>query len=233
MKTLGIIGGMGPLASSHFYQLLVQHTKADTDQEHPDILICGMSSIPDRSAYILGISEVSPLDKIIIAGQKLIDMGADIIAIPCITSHFFYPDIAKRLSRPVINAVDITAKKVEQLCQKVAVLSTSGTSVSGTLHKSLSEHGLELVTLSRDDENEVMSIIYAMKASKDIDINRFLAITATLFDKGAQSIILGCTELSIIKYRLELDKRFVDPLTILVEESLIQCGVPLKSDSSG
>ena len=84
MRTLGILGGLGPMATAYFLQLLTQMSDARTDQEHMEILLYSKPSIPDRTDYITGKSEISPVEDMVMAGKKLREMGADILAIPCI-----------------------------------------------------------------------------------------------------------------------------------------------------
>ena len=89
-KTLGILGGMGPAATAYFMDLLVRMTQADTDQEHLDILVCHAPSIPDRTGYILDHRKENPLPAMVDYGNKLCTIGAEAIAIPCVTAHYFY-----------------------------------------------------------------------------------------------------------------------------------------------
>ena len=89
MKILGVIGGLGPMATAYFVQLVTQMTDAVTDQEHIEMIIHSKPSIPDRTKYILGLSKDNPLPLLLSVEDSLIEQGANIIAIPCITAHFF------------------------------------------------------------------------------------------------------------------------------------------------
>ena len=92
-KTLGILGGLGPAASVYFYRLITEHTKALRDQDHLDIVLMSKASIPDRTEFILGKSADSPLSSMIEGVRALTGAGADLIAIPCNTAHYFYDEI--------------------------------------------------------------------------------------------------------------------------------------------
>jgi aspartate racemase len=107
-KTLGILGGLGPAASVYFYQLITQHTEALCDQDHLDIVLISKASIPDRTEYILGISADSPLPAMTEGVKKLAEAGAQIIAVPCNTAHYFYDEIERISPVPVLNIVKET-----------------------------------------------------------------------------------------------------------------------------
>lgn len=92
-KTLGIIGGVGPLATMFLGEAIVRLTKAATDQEHVHTIIDNDTTIPDRTAFILGKSNDNPVPVIIRDAKKLADFGADLVCIPCNTAHTFYEEI--------------------------------------------------------------------------------------------------------------------------------------------
>ena len=85
----GIIGGLGPMASVYFYEMITEHTLAKCDQDHIDLLLTSRATTPDRTAYILGQSDESPLPVMISEAKRLISAGADVIVIPCNTAHYF------------------------------------------------------------------------------------------------------------------------------------------------
>ena len=89
MKKAGIIGGLGPKAMVYFLQLITEMTDAKTDQEHMELLIHSMPQTPDRTKFILGKSSENPLPFMMESGKELVSRGAEFIAIPCITAHYF------------------------------------------------------------------------------------------------------------------------------------------------
>ena len=88
-KTLGVIGGLGPIATAHFLELVINMTDARCDQEHLDMIIYNTPSTPDRTAYILDNTRENPLPQMLDFGKRLAGQGADCIAIPCCTAHYF------------------------------------------------------------------------------------------------------------------------------------------------
>ena len=89
-KTLGVLGGVGPLATIYFADLVVKMTDAKTDQEHISMVILNHGAIPDRTDYILDHSKPNPLPVMIADAKKLQAAGCDYIVIPCNTAHYFY-----------------------------------------------------------------------------------------------------------------------------------------------
>ena len=107
MKKLGVIGGLGPMATAYFYQLITQMSDAGCDQEHMEILLYSKPTIPDRTRYILNNKEENPLDDIVEVGNVLKNAGAEVIAIPCITAHYFHNEIEKAVELPIVHAIPI------------------------------------------------------------------------------------------------------------------------------
>ena len=110
MKKLGIIGGLGPMATTYFLYLLTQMSLAEKDQEHMEILMHSKPSIPDRTRYILGLSSENPAPEMIEIGQELKNMGAELLAIPCITAHYFHDELEQGIGLKVLHAVKETGK---------------------------------------------------------------------------------------------------------------------------
>lgn len=226
MNTLGIIGGLGPMATVYFMQMLTQMSDAETDQEHMDILMCSKPSIPDRTQYILGKSNKSPVPEMIQAGRMLKRMGADIIAIPCITAHYFHGELENGIGLPVINAITETARYfAKKKISRIGILATDGTIRSGMFQKALKAYGIQSLVPEEAGQREVMSIIYdEVKAGKTVDIERFKMASDELFSEGAQVILLGCTELSLVKRDFALPAGYFDVMELLAGKALKCCG---------
>ncbi len=105
MKKLGVIGGLGPMATAYFLQLITQMSDAETDQEHMEILLHSNPRIPDRTRFILGQSEEDPLPQMIEVGIDLRSQGAEVIAIPCVTAHYFQKRLEREIGIPILDAI--------------------------------------------------------------------------------------------------------------------------------
>ena len=227
---LGVIGGMGPAATAYFYQLLTELAHADTDQDHLEAIIISKPSIPDRTAFITGKSANSPAADIIEAGRILASMGADYIAIPCVTSHYFYDELAAGISAPIIHMVRESAlavKKSDIDC--VGILATDGTLQSRALHSELEALGIKAVVPPPNMQEQVMDLIYnCVKAGKPADAGVLMSIGGQLLAAGARRVLLACTELSLINRDSRLPREYVDILEILAARSLELCGKRVK-----
>lgn len=225
MSTLGIIGGLGPMATAYFMQLLTQMSDAKTDQEHMDILVYSKPSIPDRTRYILGKSDKNPVPEMVLAGRKLRQMGAGLIAIPCITAHYFHRELEDQIGIPIINAIEETALCLEREgVIRVGLLATDGTIQSGLFQKKLEDYHMQCVLPSQDGQREVMRIIYEeIKAGKTVDVESFRSLSDELFRQGVQVILLGCTELSLIKRDFMLPVGYLDVMDVLARKAVLCC----------
>ncbi|MBO5649552.1 MAG: amino acid racemase [Clostridia bacterium] len=223
---LGILGGLGPMATAYFYELLIAHTKAACDQDHIDILINSHATTPDRTAYITGKSEENPLSVMIEDLHRLKIYGADLVAIPCNTAHYFYDRLKASTDLPILNIMQETAAKLASLgVRRAGILATDGTIVSGTYDRYLTAYGIECIRPRAQDQNTVMRIIYdEIKNGKTPDVTAFLTVCEHLRAEGAQMLILGCTELSLIKKHHPLPPCFIDSLDVLAAATIEACG---------
>ena len=109
MKTIGIIGGMGPMATVDLMQKIILATDAREDQEHIHLLIDNNTDIPDRTAAILG-QGTSPVPELLKSADRLTAQGADFLIMGCNTAHFFLPLMMPFLKIPFISMIEATAE---------------------------------------------------------------------------------------------------------------------------
>ena len=230
MKTLGIIGGVGPLATMYYGDMIVRITDAKKDQDHINMIILNDTTIPDRTEFILDHTKTDPVPFLMKDAMQLEAMGADIITIPCNTAHTFYEDIQRAVRIPVVHMVNETVKRAaDEGAKRVGILATSGTVQAGVFQRACEEVGLEPVLPDAVTQQFVMSVIYdQVKAGQPVDATMWKEITQAMESKGCDRFILGCTELSIVKKELSLDNRFIDALRVLAETSVIRCGATLR-----
>ena len=225
MKTLGVIGGLGPMASAYFLQLLTQMSDAQTDQEHMEVLLYSRPSIPDRTKYILGESEDNPVPDMVQIGKKLKEMGADILAVPCITAHHFHKELEDGIGLPIINAVEETAACLEEKkVNRTGILATDGTIRSGLFQNILKQHDICSILPEEENQKKVMEIIFGqIKAGKSVDMDCFRKVSEDLTKQGAQVVLLACTELSLIKRDYGLPSGYLDVMEVLARKAVQSC----------
>lgn len=228
-KILGIVGGVGPLATMFIGEMIVRRTKAATDQEHVHSIITNNTSIPDRTAYILDRSNEDPIPVMVSDIQKLTSIGAEIIIVPCNTAHTFYNDMQKGSPVPVIHMIRETMKRAsEEGAKKVGILATTGTITSAVYQQAAKEFGLQAVLPDEETQDKVMSIIYDnVKAGKTADGKTWSEIDSYMKSRSCDRVVLGCTELSIVKKEMGLADFYLDSLIVLAETAITACGYEL------
>lgn len=226
MKILGVLGGLGPMASAYFLQLITQMSEARTDQEHMEVILHSKPQIPDRTQYILGRSADNPVPQMVQAGRGLAAQGAELLAIPCVTAHYFQEQLEAEIGIPILNAIEETAIYLEQASVACAgVLATDGTLSSGLFQSCLSRHGISCIVPEAQEQRMVMQLIYDdVKAGKPVELSLFTAVSERLFAQGVQVILLACTELSLIKRDHPLGAGYLDVLEVLARQAVLRCG---------
>lgn len=231
-KTLGVIGGLGPIATAHFMELVINMTDVALDQEHLPMIVCNMPFIPDRTAYILDNTKENPLPKMLRFGKLLEQQGADCIAVPCVTAHYFMGSLEQEIGVPLINGVrETVAHLKEHGIERVGIMATDGTVRSGIFHAELEKQGLTPIAPNEEAQADVMHLIFNnVKAGKPAEMDRFFTAAGNLKKQGAQAIILGCTELSLIKRDYKIGPGFLDAMEVLARQSVLACDKPLKPE---
>ena len=200
-NALGVLGGMGPLAAADFLAQLTAATDAACDQEHIPLILYGDCTTPDRTASILGRGP-SPLPQLLAGIEFLNAARCAVIAIPCNSAHCWYGDMARASRVPVLHIVEASAQKVHRnnaATRRVGVLSTEGTHRMGIYRESLERMGFDVIAPTAEDFRDLVSPgiadikgnrIAAAQEKFDVAADRLLA-------RGAEQIILGCTEIPL------------------------------------
>lgn len=226
-RKLGILGGLGPMASVIFYKMITEHTKATCDQDHLDVIVLSGASTPDRTDFITGKCDVSPLPKMIEGIELLENAGAEIISVPCNTAHFFYDELNKASRVPVLNIVELTAGYIKRTgAKRVGLLATDGTIQSGSYKRECDRLGMECIVPDEENQKIIMDIIYnKIKNNNDTDPTDFFKVAQTLHDQNCDCLLIGCTELSLIPLKnAPAGLKFIDSLEVLAKVSIEECG---------
>ena len=199
---LGVLGGVGPLATAYFMELVIKKTPAEKDQDNIPMIVFNDPQIPDRTAYILDHSYPNPQPEMVKVARWLEKAGSDYIAIPCNTAHYFYDAIVDSVNIPVVSIMEETTKQAAKQVMpggKIGLMATKGTISSQVFQNYLEKAGLETITPNEEDQKIVTSIIYdCVKSNKPYDKEEFLNVIQHLKDQGADLVVIGCTELSVV-----------------------------------
>ena len=226
MKKLGIIGGLGPLATAYFYRRVVEFTDVSTDQEHIETWIASVPEIPDRTAFLLSEEGAKdPRPALIEVGRNLHSIGAEVLAIPCITAHAFHKEMEEGIGLPVLHAIrELGAWCKENGVTSLGVMATDGARQTRIYEDELAAFGVTCVWPGERGQKSVMAMIYEeVKAGNALDQTAFQMVSGELFGLGAQAIVLGCTELSQAMVEMDLDDRFVDIIDVLARACVREC----------
>lgn len=229
--TVGVLGGLGPMASVYFYEMVVNMTEAKTDQEHVDMIITNRATTPDRTAFIVGNSNEDPSKILIDDAKKLEKYGVDFIVITCNTAHYFYEKIVNSVNIPLVNIVEETIKHAKVTNhKKLGILATTGNIKTNLYQNMCEKYDIEYLVLDENRQSQIMEIIYDdIKSGKPADMDKFNSIVDYLKENNCDGVILGCTELSILKNDNKLDGNFyIDSLEVLARETILRSGRKLK-----
>lgn len=201
-RLVGIFGGMGPEATANLYAEIVRLTPAKEDQEHLPTVIYSRPQVPDRTRCIeSGSREIVPYLREGV--RRLERMGASFIVIPCNTVHYYHADMQRAVRIPVLNMIEETVEAVRREhpdCRVIGLLASNGTVRSRLYEKAFEMRGLKVVYPEADCQQScVMNAVYSIKAGGDKrrQADQLARAAEDVTRKGAQVIVLGCTEIPL------------------------------------
>lgn len=198
-RLLGVLGGMGPLATVDFLKKLIEETPAVRDADHIPVIVYSVPQIPDRPAAILSGGE-SPLPAMLEGIRTLRTAGAGCIAIACNTAHHWYDDIARIAGVPVLHIADAACEQLKVRrsdIDTVGLIATKGTVAAGFFQARLTARGLKCVLNTPEDQDRLVLPAIECVKRNDLAAAHDLAIRAVenLRERGAHAVLLACTEM--------------------------------------
>ncbi len=205
-EVLGVLGGMGPLATVDFLRKLIEETPAARDEDHLPVVVYSVPQIPMRPAAILD-GGVSPLPAMIEGIRTLKQAGAVAIAIPCNTAHYWYDELRHAGGLPIVHIADAALAALAGRCAPgatIGLIGTRGTLAAGFFQQRLAAHGYRCIVNSDADQAQlVLTAILHVKGNQ-LDAAAVLleSAVAKLMHEGAAGVILACTETPVVLDRL-------------------------------
>ena len=198
-KTIGILGGMGPLATADLFRKITLLTDAARDNDHIRVYIDSNARIPDRTAAILSGGK-DPVPEMASALRSLEACGASCVIMPCNTAHYFLPRLQAMTKLPFISMLEATAKTcaAQYPGRTAAVLATKGTLATGLYEQALAAQNVRCLIPDAGEQDVLMHLIYdIVKASRPLapEEGTWQRLLDALRARGADYFILGCTEL--------------------------------------
>lgn len=221
-STIGVLGGMGPEATNKLCALITAFTPVTKDQDHIPVITYNNPQIPDRVGAVRGASE-SPVPEMIRTARVLEEAGADMLLMPCNLAHFYFADVQKAIRTPFLNMIEETvnfAVKHYPHCRKVGIVASTPTIECGIYDKAFRRHDRVLISPDKDEqETKVMRAIYAPDGIKCGYKRKpralLMEVGHALVNSGAEVIIAGCTEVSLVMKQKNSPFVVIDPMEVL------------------
>jgi aspartate racemase len=234
LKTIGIIGGMGPASTVDLMNRIISMTDASADQEHIHMIVDSNTEIPDRTAAIMAGGE-SPVPQMLDSAKRLEAAGADFLIIACHAAHYFVPEISGKIGIPILGMPEETAKLLKiKGVNRAAVLATDGTVQSGLYGAALERMGIQTVYPSAEQQKLVMSLVYdyvkkGVTDYSDLPRDEITNLIGDLSNQGAEALLLASTELPIAFSIMGLrSDAFVDPTMVLAKSAIRAAGARVR-----
>jgi aspartate racemase len=235
LRTIGVLGGMGPEAGAYLLEQIIRETAAGCDQDHPPAVVCSLPQIPDRTEAILH-GGPSPVPSMIRGLRALRRAGADFAVVACISAHSFFPRIAPRSPLPLLSLIDETLaaiRKMRPLPKTIGLLATTGTVRSGIVADAFAPAGIQVIAPLAGDQKRVMTAIYGKKGIKAGFLDgppreAIVSVARELARRGAGAIMAGCTEVPLVLRASDLPVPLIEPLAIGARAAVLRAGASLR-----
>jgi aspartate racemase len=225
-RLIGVLGGMGPLATVDFMQKVIEAMPAERDQDHVPLIVYSVPQIPDRvSAASAGTNE--PLPAMLAGIRTLEQAGVEAIAIACNTAHAWYDQLAASTTVRIIHMAQAVIDTASRDNGPIALMATVGTLQAGIYQSYIEKAGWQALVPQPDVQNVIIDAIAAVKLG-EIERARasFDIAAASLLESGAQRLLLACTELPVAAKGSINEARCLDATACLAQACVaFSCGL--------
>ena len=228
LRRIGVLGGMGPEATVALLQRVQGGVLARDDADHVPLLVDLNPQVPSRIKHLIEKTGPNPGPVIADMAERLETAGAEALILPCNTAHHYSGYIIDRVAIPFLSMPQLTCDALAGLVSSgahVGILASPATNQTGLFQTLLSERGLK--TLWPNDEDIVLATIQKIKTAGPTagDLDLLQKETDDLVDRGADAILIGCTEFSLISAELSAPVQIVDAMDVLVNAVSVFSGV--------
>jgi len=228
-KVLGIIGGMGPEATVELMKRVVKGTPVAGEEDHIRILVDNNPKVPSRMKALIEGTGESPGPYLAQMACSLEAAGADFLAMPCMTAHYYFEEISSAVTIPVMNMVRLSIDAVLEhipTVRTIAVLASTAVLKTELFEKAAGDAKLRFLSPAPSRQGQVLT---AIKRIKKGDFDPELAdglqeAAEDVVKAGAEAIIVACTELSLIADKLHARVPIVDSLQSLSDRIVLEAG---------
>lgn len=224
LKPIGVLGGMGPEATILLQQRLLAAVDAKDDSDHIPLLIDMNSQVPSRIDFLLRGGPVDPSPVLASMAKGLEVSGATALAMPCNTAHLFAQQIEQAVNIPLLNMVQLAAKKVAETVGaggKVGVLASPATKDTKLFERAFSPYGVTCIF--PQDQTKMLRLIQSIKAdgTSKLVCEGLVDAGRECIEAGATALLVGCSEFSMIAdAATSCGLPVIDTVDLLVDEML-------------
>ncbi|MBN8533407.1 MAG: aspartate/glutamate racemase family protein [Rhizobiales bacterium] len=216
-RMVGVLGGMGPLATVDFMQKVILSTPASRDQDHIPMVVYSVPQIPDRvSAIAAGTDEPFPA---ILAGLRTLEKaGAGLIVMPCNTAHAWYDRLAASTDIDIVHMADAVRRKIGDREETIALMATAATVRAGFYQRYLADGRRRVIVPAEPVQDLLNKAIRAVKAAEEAEALAFMQEAGeAMLAAGADRMLLACTELPLAARGTSFEDRCLDATQCLAE----------------
>ncbi|MDD8014690.1 MAG: amino acid racemase [Acidobacteriota bacterium] len=236
-KTIGIIGGMGPGATAYFLGTIIRHTQAAKDQEHVPVLVWSNPGIPPRSEAILRGGR-SPLPLLLEAVRILEKGGAGLLVMPCITAHYYAPQIKARAGVPFVDLIEESlghCRKNMPGLRKAGLIASGGTAAAELFQRLFKGAGIEILMPRPLEQQQIVDAVFGKQGIKagftGVSAKRAIRrIACALVRRGAEAVIAGCTEIPLVFGDEDSPVPVIEPMRIGARTCISRAGFRVREE---
>ncbi len=223
-KRIGILGGLTAESTVHYYQHIFKtYEERHGDLGYPEMIIYDVSF--QRFADWMSVEDWDSIEEALLDGLKRLDAaGADFAVIATNTMHLLYDRLESRSPIPLISIVDATAEAVkEEGLTVIGLLGTRFTMEKPFYVDGLKRHGIEALVPDKNEREYINRVVFQELAKGKLlqeSRDKYLEIIDRLMEKGAQGIVLGCTEIPLLVRPEHTDVKLFDTAVIHAEKAL-------------
>lgn len=226
-KVLGIIGGMGPEATVELMRRVVKGTPAGKEEDHIRMLVDCNPKVPSRMKALIDGSGESPGAYLARTARNLELAGADFLAMPCITAHYYFKEICSAVKIRVLNMVSLGIDAVlegQPGPKSIGILASTAVLITGIYERGFKDKGIYAIYPSPGQQEQVLLAIKQVKVGDFSEkvVNIVQGAIEELMDREAESLLLACTELSLITNQLHAKVKLIDSLQVLADRIILE-----------
>ncbi|MDQ3460026.1 MAG: amino acid racemase [Deinococcota bacterium] len=231
VKTVGVLGGLGPEATLDFFAKVLKRTGAGSDQEHLRLIIDNNPQVPNRNEAVAGRGP-SPAPQLAAMARGLERAGADFLVMVCNSAHAYEQAILEAVAIPFLSLIELTRDEVVQKhpgVRTVGLLAAAGCLDAGLYQRAFAGAGIRVLVLTGAERESFMTLLYRVKAGDTGAATRaeMRALARTLALRGAEVMVAGCTEVPLVLGDGDLAVPLVDSTDVLVDRTIAYAREPL------